>query len=366
MASLFLNNYKYKYLWIVLGAVSLVINRIMTFYPYVVDRFYFRVVFQFFRAIYDHTLGYIPIPMVYISLIFFIVFSARMFTTIIQNCKSGKWKFALVDSLLQLSAFLGGAIFFFYSLWGFNYNRPNIYAELRMKYQEIDSSYLIQEIDLVTKELILTREKISTDSLVAIGEEHIPIDLEGIVRENLEALLESWDVPTFGRVRVRKLLPKGILLRFSTAGVYIPYALEGHIDGGLHPIQWPFTMAHEMTHGYGYGDEGTCNFIGYLACIRSDNNTIRYSAIRAYWRYLMSDLRKLDKELYRSYLRRLPLTVKTDLNEIIEYMDRYPDIMPKVRDKVYDTYLKSNGVKAGLANYGHMIKYIKAYKEIDN
>jgi len=44
-------------------------------------------------------------------------------------------------------------------------------------------------------------------------------------------------------------------------------------------------------------------------------------------------------------------------------MDRYPDIMPAVRDKMYDSYLKSHGVKDGLANYSHMIKYIKAYRE---
>ena len=97
--------------------------------------------------------------------------------------------------------------------------------------------------------------------------------------------------------------------------------------------------------------------------MQSDNDVIRYSAIRAYWRYLMSDLRKLDKELYRQYMILLPLALNVDLNEIIEYMDRYPDIMPAVRDKMYDSYLKSHGVKDGLANYSHMIKYIKAYRE---
>lgn len=363
MRKLLSSEHKYKYIWIALGLLALLINSWFALIPNWVDQYYFRGIFQVFRWCYDHTLGFIPLPMVYITLIVFVVFTARIFTKMIRKAKSGNWLVGLVDGLISLLAFFGGALFLFYVLWGFNYNRPDIYADLNMQHQEIDSIYLIEEIDRVTQDLISTRAMITSDSLTAIGKEDIPGDLELIIRKDLEVLLESWDIPTYGRVRVRRLLPKGILLRFSTAGVYVPYALEGHIDGGLHPIQWPFTMAHEMTHGYGYGDEGTCNFIGYLACLNSEYASIRYSAIRAYWRYLMSDLRQLDKEQYRSRLKQLPRGVKLDLNEIIEYMDRYPDIMPAVRDKVYDTYLKSHGVKAGLANYSHMIKYVKAYKE---
>lgn len=363
MRKLLSSDHKYKYIWIALGVFALGINRCLALAPNWVDQYYFRGIFQLFRWCYDHTLGYLPVPMVYITLIIFIVYTARVFTKMIKRTKAGNWKKGLGDGLLSLLAFFGGALFFFYMLWGFNYNRPDIYTDLKMEDQEIDSLYLIEEIDRVTQDLISTRLLITKDSLTAISENDISADLELIIRKDLEALLKSWDIPTYGRVRVRKLIPMGILLRFSTAGVYVPYALEGHIDGGLHPIQWPFTMAHEMTHGYGYGDEGTCNFIGYLACINSDKAVIRYSAIRAYWRYLMSDLRKLDKEQYRDRLKKLPRGVKVDLNEIIEYMDRYPDIMPAVRDKVYDTYLKSHGVKAGLANYSHMIKYVKAYKE---
>lgn len=357
------SEHKYKYIWIALGALSLIVDRLFSYAPDWVDQYYFRGIFQVFRWVYDHTLGYLPVPMVYITLVIFIVYTAKIFTKMIQKGKSGNWLSGIGEGILSLMAFLGGALFFFYMLWGFNYNRPDIYTDLEMQEQIIDSSYLIKEIDRVTQELIITRAMISTDSLTALSDADIPHNLEVLIRADLEDLLQSWDMPTSGRVRVRKLLPKGILLRFSTAGVYVPYALEGHIDGGLHPIQWPFTMAHEMTHGYGYGDEGTCNFIGYLACMRSENDVIRYSAIRAYWRYLMSDLRKLDKDLYRNHLRRLPLGIKTDLNEIIDYMDRYPDIMPAVRDKVYDTYLKSHGVAAGLANYSHMIRYVKAYEE---
>ena len=71
--------------------------------------------------------------------------------------------------------------------------------------------------------------------------------------------------------------PNGILLRFNSSGVYFPFTGEGHVDNGLHPVSKPFTIAHELGHGYGFGSEDVCNFLGFLACVRSDNPAIRYA-----------------------------------------------------------------------------------------
>ncbi|MCB0582976.1 MAG: DUF3810 family protein, partial [Phaeodactylibacter sp.] len=72
-------------------------------------------------------------------------------------------------------------------------------------------------------------------------------------------------------------------------GLYFPFTGEGHIDAGLHPLQKPYVMAHELAHGYGFGDEGTCNFLGYLACIGSDDPVIAYIGHLNYWRTLAAD-----------------------------------------------------------------------------
>ena len=58
-----------------------------------------------------------------------------------------------------------------------------------------------------------------------------------------------------GKIRCRQILPQGILLRISTAGFYNPLTGECNIDKGLHPLQKPFVMAHELFHGMGITGE---------------------------------------------------------------------------------------------------------------
>lgn len=52
-----------------------------------------------------------------------------------------------------------------------------------------------------------------------------------------------------------------------------------------------------------------------------------------------------------------------DLKDIIMYSRRYPDIMPKLRDLVYDQYLKSHGVSEGLLSYGRVVLLALSWQE---
>lgn len=353
---------KYRLIFVLLGIIALMVNHLFGYYPDIVERFYFGTIFQGLRIAYDFTLGWLPFPILYLALPASIFVLGRIFSQSLNATHKKPWWIKIGFVLLDILAFAGGIIFLFYIVWGYNYKRPSIYDQLHISQSKVDSSYLISEVDRVTAELIALRQEISTDT-ISIIEQDLPADMESHLRDLQTSLLSDWDKPHNGRVRIRVLKPKGILLRLSSAGVYIPIVFEGHIDAGLHPIQWPFTMAHEMAHGYGYGDEGTCNFIGYLTCMKSDYPLIRYSASRAYWRYLMNDLRKVNPEKYKSIRRHLPATVIKDLNEIYNNIMQYPDLFPAARDVIYDQYLKSHGISSGLQNYGHMVRYMKAYRE---
>ena len=175
------------------------------------------------------------------------------------------------------------------------------------------------------------------------------------MRTDLVTAYKYMKLPVQGRVRVRKLRPKGSLLHLSTAGVYLPFTGEGHIDAGLHPITHPFTMMHEMSHGYGWTGEDVCNFLGLIGAVNSDEIFTRYSGYFGYWRYLRSQLYQIDKVRFELYYREMPPSILKDYQEILAYADRYRDIMPMLRDFFYDNYLKSHGISSGLINYSQMI-----------
>ena len=124
----------------------------------------------------------------------------------------------------------------------------------------------------------------------------------------------------------------------------------------------PFTIAHEMAHGYGHGDEGTCNFLAYLACQRSADPYIRYAGQYSYWRYLRSALRGLDNEAYQKLEAEFPIGIANDLTSLKKSWAEYETFFPDFHDWVYDGYLKSQGVTEGLQSYSRVVMMVEAFE----
>lgn len=344
--------------WFLVAIAVFLVGIFFQSFPDLTETIYRNGVFQLLRMVYDYTLGWIPIPMIYF-LFLYLVYKFYRFSGV-------SWKMLKSKKLGQLFILiingLSIAYSLFYLLWGFNYYTPTVKQKLQFSTIKMDREDLYKEAINMAQSVSLLRAKAIGDSSVTIVESTIPEDLEYQLRVDQKRLLKSWGYPTIGRVRIRKIEPDGVLLRISTAGVYVPWVMEGHIDDGLHPIQWPFTMAHEMAHGFGITDEGDCNFIGFVTGISSDNQIIRYSAHLAYFRYLINNLRLQDNDRYKEVIRSLSQGVKNDINAIVLQMRKYPDILPDFRDMVYDSYLKSHGVHEGLASYSSIIRLIDQWK----
>lgn len=352
-----------EYIWLILGITALVVNWLFSLMPALYETIYYRFIFQIIRVVYDYTLGWIPIPMVYFLFFGLVHLIYKFFQ--FRKYKTSKGSIEKIKNIiLPILSFVGAVLFFFYLLWGFNYQQNTLSKQLNLPEVKADSTDLYNETVYLMERMSSLRAEISKDTAVLSFEE-LPSAMEGKIRESLENLLSSWDLPTAGRVRVRKLYPKGTLLRISTAGVYIPFVFEGHIDAGLHPIQHPFIMAHEMSHGYGIADEGTCNFTGFLACMGSDDKMIQYSATMSLWRYMANNLRRSAPGLFKELMSQLDPNVRRDLIAIMDELDKYPDILPEFRDVVYDTYLKSHGVKGGMTNYSTVVKLMMQWKKSD-
>jgi hypothetical protein len=246
----------------------------------------------------------------------------------------------------------------FYWCWGFNYKRPDPLNEYRGSSQDMDGDYIFEELELITKNLMDLRPLLPND---LAGWEDLPV-AESELRQQLVHTLDIIGLPHPGRVRARLLFPRGSLLHIGTAGVYLPFVAEGHIDPGLHPVTWPFTMIHEMSHGFGFTSEDTCNFFALLTCVNSPDTFIQYAGLFAYWRYLLSNAMGVDRERFNEYWKTIPAAILHDYQEVISYSMRYPDIMPRLRDLFYDNYLKSHGVSEGMKSYSQIIILVHGWR----
>jgi len=312
------------------------------------DRFYYRGLFMGLRPVYDYIFGYSPIPMIYLV-------SGAIVARIIYWFKERKmgFKYLSIRALGGVSA----VVFFFYVFWAFNYHQVPLPKHLGYDLKSVTAEDIQQEFDRASASLITAAEQLPTAVTDDFNLSKKAIS-DNDIRDDVETALTALDLPHLGRVRVRQLWPRGTLLLWNTAGIYIPQTGEGHIDDGLLSIQKPFTMAHEMAHGYGVTDEGACNFIAWLACERSANPWVRYSGALTYWKYAAYDA---PVDSVQQMMKNFPGVVERSIQLIRENDKKYPELFPKYRDAIYTSYLKHHGIKEGLQSYNEVVLMVQQY-----
>lgn len=318
--------------------------------PWIATHIYKNGIFAFIRVSYDTLIGqWLPFPFVIIALLF--VFGGLFYFMAKRKKSLPKLSFGIGWILYVITAF--------YLFWGINYSVPSVSKLIDLKYEKVDSTALYAEMEHVMEKINSFRLTHQNDTLPLNYQTE---NLEKEVRGNLKATFDQLGIYTTGHPRVRTLKPKGILMRWKTAGIYVPHAFEGHIDGGLLDIEHPFTMAHEMSHAYGIAGEGDCNFTAFLACASSDNPYFQYSAYIDYSLYLLRDVYRTNKKKHAEFYRKLHPGFRADLKSMVENGKKYPDIFPKIRDMMYDNYLKAQGIQDGIKNYSRIIQMVINYR----
>ncbi|MBV6428600.1 MAG: hypothetical protein KIPDCIKN_03135 [Haliscomenobacter sp.] len=349
------------YWGLLVGLVSVGLRWVASKNPEMVERLFSRGFFLFIRTLFDGLTSFLPFPAVYLLLAGACWWAYRSIRKNKRQAAASGWK--LVGQwALQTGNLAGWVIAWFFWAWGYNYYRIPVEQAMGLKVVPLDQQKIAADFTRETAALTSLRTSVFFADTVALSRENFPGDLEPRLRQSLKRVLTRYGYPDYGRVRGRLLYPAGVFLRFSTAGLYLPFTGEGHIDPGLHPVQWPYVMAHELSHGYGFGDEGTCNFWAYLACMQSGDPAVEYAGRLGYWRYLAPVYRKSDPESFQQAWDQLPPGIKNDLKAISAAMDRYPDLIPALQYRVYDAYLKSQGIREGMLNYDRVLVLTHAWR----
>lgn len=349
-----------KNIFILLGLVTLLLGWLMP--PTFVERVYSRGLFIGVRWMFKAVDSWWPFAAVYglvVLLLLWVVW--RLFFKKREERKT--WKQRLLATTHSILALAGLIIFLFQFLWGFNYGRISLEQQMGIEPRPMTIDELRDELLRATTEVVVHRQGLKEGLDSVIAEQKIQPTPEALMRQSLKNVLKQYGYPRPTDVRARIIFPKGILLRFGTAGVYLPFTGEGHVDEGLHHLQLPFVLAHEMSHGYGHGDEGTCNFLAYLACIQSGDPYVEYIGHLYYWRYVASQYLSMAPDAYEQFRKALPAGIRADVLAINAEMDKYPDILPAVRDAAYNTYLHSQGIAEGMKNYDRVVMLVAAWRQ---
>lgn len=352
-----------RHFWILLGVLTLLIRWGLSFSPEFTERYYSRGLFLGIRWVLNLLFGWMPISGMWLLVTGLIVawWWWRKRNRSISNAAPNRHVWLRWGH--RLLSLAGGLLFAFYFLWGFNYHRIPVKEALGLELSPPSQQDLVDALYHAGASAAQTREAIPNLGPDTLGWEHLPLELEEKVNASLRQLLRQNGYPAPGQVRGRLARPGGLLLRLNVAGIYNPFTGEGNISRALMPVQIPFTMAHEMAHGYGFGDEGVCNFWALLACESSEDPLVRYSGWIAWWRYVGSELYRTDPDLYKSILSEQDPWFQADLTAIRNNSARYRGFLSRVGSQVNDAYLKAQGVDGGIDSYNQLVLLRLAYEK---
>ena len=138
----------------------------------------------------------------------------------------------------------------------------------------------------------------------------------------------------------------------GVSGIYSPFTVEANINGEMPGMEKPFTSCHELSHLRGYMNEGEANYIGWLACIGSDDPSFNRSGWLIAWMHAGNALRRVDPVRYEKLRERLPSYAVSEIEENSLFWTSRETKASEVQDRVNDAYLKANDQKDGIQSYG--------------
>lgn len=154
-------------------------------------------------------------------------------------------------------------------------------------------------------------------------------------------------------------------------GYYFPFSLEANYNNRMYISNMPASMCHELSHLKGFILEDEANFVGYLACVDSEDDFFRYSAYLSVIAYLDRDFYRAsgnNNEVYQSHpaindLVRFDMMFLTEQQwqQVEEHAVISTKIVKEASNTFTETTLTLNGVSDGKISYSRVVDLLLGY-----
>lgn len=257
---------------------------------------------------------------------------------------------------------MAGIVFVWYMIGcGTNYYRYEFtfYSGLKVEKSSVDDLYglvseLVERTNEARAELKIPEGETFTSSLT--NRERA---LEA--RAAMEKLSEKYEVLEGYFPPPKNTLISRLMSEFNITGFYFPWTVEANVNCDIPDYSRGAVMCHELSHLRGFMREDEANYIGYLACVNSDNAELRYSGLMLALVYSGNRLYEADHDRYRELRGKYDRGIILDFEENSLYWDQFEDtFLSETGEKMNNAYLKANSVEDGTKSYGRMVDLLIA------
>lgn len=318
--------------------------------PAFIERAYASGLYPTLQFLLTSTSNAVPIAIVDVAIGLAIVLGAWWLRRLWRVARAAGWLRTTGRALAGIATAAAVAYLWFLLAWGLNYSRPPIDARLGLPPglpTAADVRGLLDEAVAGANDGYLPAHAAPADRAR---------DEQAVAR--LLAAVDTRDGRPRSTVPGR---PKPTLLApyFRMAGVdglTAPVALETLLNPDLTAMERPFTLAHEWAHLAGHAPEADANFVAWQIVTQPAADPVtRYSG----WLFLLSETaNQLSAEDRRAGLAALAEGPRRDLADIARRQAQRVDLVERVGWRVYDSYLKSQGVTEGVRSYSRVVELI--------
>ncbi len=241
----------------------------------------------------------------------------------------------------------------FYTAWGLTYNRQHFYVRAGVEPASFSKERFLHFLQCYTTAL--------NDSYVAFLDSLPESEVAAEVKQGYRALDPSLGLcQPSDQLRAKKMLFPSLMSGVGVLGYIGPFFIEYNLNPDLLPVQYPSTYAHELAHVLGVSNEAEANFYAYRICTASSNPTIRYSGYFSLLGHVLVNAKRLlTTEEFETWKAEIRPEVRAMYNDEVAYWHaRYSPLMGKIQDKVYDLYLKWNGIPTGKESYSEVVSLV--------
>ena len=192
------------------------------------------------------------------------------------------------------------------------------------------------------------------------------LDIEETARQEMMRLGETYTQLSGYYPKPKRLKTSAFFSQQYIMGYYFPFSMEANYNTMIYITNQPATLCHELSHLKGFILEDEANFIGYLACVGSEEELFQYSAY-------LSVIAYLDDDFYRTvgeeeYWKHPEISVQVRKDSVFLTKESWDQVekkavleTTKVQQASYDfleTTLTLNGVEDGLDSYSRVVQLL--------
>ena len=324
--------------------------------PKLIEKYYSNGIYPLISKILRILFGWIPFSFGDVLLAFLLFLFLRFLFRLIKT----KFK-NFVPKIICFTAVLSGIYFCFYFFWGLNYYRESLAKNLHLQQSKYTTEQLVSLSKKIIKRTNDLQVLITNSDTLQVKVPYNQQEMYQKAQKGFKNISKKYPQFIYQQKSVKSSLMSLLQSYNGTAGYMNPLTGEAQVNDKIPLTGYPATTCHEMAHQIGWAAENEANFVGFLASISNDDIYFQYSGYRMATRYLIFEIYKRDKNLYREVLSYINKGVIKDFNTSSEFWKSFKNPFEPIVKKGYNAYLKANNQDKGIESYNYVVDLLISY-----